>query len=119
MTLNELKTLLGVELEDVSQDVRLEIELEAGIKAASVYCDQLDFMQLIDPMDGKLKLPGTVKLGISEWIKANQGMSERGGVVAESIGGMSQSFGTDEALIYGTAYRYWSPYHSDIRFFRA
>lgn len=119
MTLNELKVLLEIDLADVSQDVRLEIELEAAMQAAVEHCDQLDFMTLIDPADGKIKLPGTVKLGMVEWIKANQGISERGGVTAESIGGMSQTFSTENALLYAGAYRYWAPYHSEVRFFRA
>lgn len=119
MTLNELKVLLEIDLADVSQDARLELELDAAMQAAVEYCDQLDFMTLIDPLDGKIKLPPTVKLGMVEWIKANQGISERGGVTAESIGGMSQTFGADEALIYSAAYKYWSKYHSEVRFYRA
>lgn len=119
MTLDELKVLLDIDLDDFSQDVRLEIELDAAREAAVSYCDQLDFMQLIDPADGKIKLPGTVKLGMVEWIKANQEMSGRAGVTAESIGGMSQTFSGDESLVYATAYKYWAVYHSEVRFFRA
>jgi len=118
MTLNELKVLLEIDLADVSQDVRLEIELDAAREAAVKYCDLLDFMQLIDPADGKIKLPGTVKLGMVEWIKANQEISERGGVSAESIGGMSQTFENGDTA-FNAAHRYWAPYHSEVKFYRA
>ncbi|MCY1690732.1 hypothetical protein OVA29_08690 [Exiguobacterium sp. SL14] len=59
MTLDELKVLLGIPLDDDSQDVKLALYLESGILAAQQYCDKLDFMQLIDPLSGKLELPGS------------------------------------------------------------
>lgn len=117
MILDELKALLGIPLDDLSQDVKLALFLESGLLAAQEHCDKLDFMQLIEPISGKLVLPGPVKLGIAEWVKAAQADSEQGNVVAESIGGMSQSFSTDATQAFRGAYGHWAPYHSAVRFF--
>ena len=116
MTLAELKALLGIPVEDTSQDMKLSMLLESGILAAQAYCDKLDFLTLVDTQTGLLVLPGPVKLGIAEWVKANQTMSARQGVTAESIGGLSQSFGGDDAVVYAAALKHWAPYHSDVLF---
>lgn len=116
MTLAELKALLGIPVEDTSQDMKLSMLLESGILAAQSYCDKLDFLTLVDAETGLLVLPAAVKLGISEWVKSNQTMSARQGVTAESIGGLSQSFSGDETVIYATAQKHWAPYHSDVLF---
>jgi len=117
MNLDELKALLGIPLDDLTQDVRLALFLESGLLAAQEHCDKLDFMQLIDPVTGKLVLPGPVRLGISEWVKAAQEMGERGDVVSESMAGMSQTFSNDTTRAFRGAYGHWAPYHSAIRFF--
>lgn len=122
MTLNELKILLDIPLEDTSDDVRLALYLESGLQAAQAYCDRLVFLELIDPLTGALVLPGAVKLGIAEWVKANQEVSGRGtGVTSESVPGMSQSFeSTDNAsVVYSSAHAHWAPYHRQVRFLRA
>lgn len=122
MTLDELKVLLGIPLDDESQDVKLALFLESGLLAAQKYCDKLDFMQLIDPISGKLELPGPVKLGISEWVKSQQEIAERGtGVTSESVPGMSQSFGSasDQFAVFATAHAHWAPFHSQIKFYKA
>lgn len=116
MTLAELKTLLGIAADDTSKDAYYTLMLESGLLAAQSYCDRLDFLTLVDAETGLLVLPAAVKLGIVEWIKANEGQSERGGVVSESIGGMSQSFADGDASLYGAAYVHWRPYHSSVRF---
>lgn len=122
MTLDELKVLLDIPLEDESQDVKLALYLESGLKAAQEYCDKLDFMQLIEPLTGKINLPGAVKLGISEWVKAGQDIAGRGtNVVSESVPGMSQSFesSSNAAVVYSTARAHWAPYHRQVRFIKA
>lgn len=122
MTLDELKVLLDIPLEDESQDVKLALYLESGLKAAQEYCDKLDFMQLIEPLTGKINLPGAVKLGISEWVKAGQDIAGRGtNVVSESVPGMSQSFesSSNAAVVYSSAHAHWAPYHRQVRFLRA
>lgn len=117
MTLDELKGLLGVPLDDTSRDAYLTLMLESGIKAAQEYCDKIDFLSLVNPETGVLVLPAPVKLGIYEWVKAGDNASERGGVVSESIGGMSQSFASAaDGSLYSVAHRHWAPYHSDIKF---
>lgn len=116
MTLAELKALLGIPVEDTSQDMKLSMLLESGILAAQSYCDKLDFLTLVDAETGLLVLPAAVKLGISEWVKANQTVSARQGVTSESIGGLSQSFSSDGVVIYATAQKHWAPYHSDVLF---
>lgn len=115
MTLSQLKQLLGVEEGDTSQDYYLGLQLESALKAAEEYCDRLDFLAYVNVETGVLELPGPVNLGIYEWIKAASGVSKRGGVVSESIGGMSQSF-ADGAAVYSAAHHHWRPYHSDIKF---
>lgn len=117
MTLAELKALLGISEEDTSQDMKLSLMLESGILAAQEYCDKLDFLTLVDAETGQLVLPAAVKLGISEWVKANQTVSRRQGVTSESIGGLSQSFSGDSASVYSAAHQNWAPYHSAVRFF--
>lgn len=117
MTLIELKALLEIPDEDTSKDVKLSLLLESGILAAQEYCDKLDFLTLVNAESGQLILPATVKLGISEWVKANQIVSRRQGVTAESIGGLSQSFSGDSAAIYSAAHQHWASYHSAVRFF--
>ncbi|MBR2076568.1 MAG: phage head-tail connector protein [Exiguobacterium sp.] len=117
MTLAELKALLGIPEEDMSQDMKLSLLLESGILAAQEYCDKLDFLTLVDAETGQLVLPVAVKLGISEWVKANQTVSRRQGVTAESIGGLSQSFSGDATAVFSSAHTHWSPYHSAVRFF--
>lgn len=116
MTLAELKTLLGVAAEDTSKDAYYALMLESGLLAAQEYCNRLDFLTLVNAESGLLELPAAVKLGIVEWVKANEGQSERGGVVSESIGGMSQTF-EGGASIYGAAFMHWRPYHSAVRFY--
>lgn len=117
MTLAELKALLGIPVEDTSQDTKLSLLLESGILAAQEYCDKLDFLTLVDAVTGQLVLPAAVKLGIYEWVKANQTVSRRQGVTSESIGGLSQSFSGDAATVYSVAHQHWAPYHSAVRFF--
>jgi len=122
MTLDELKVLLDVPLGEESQDMKLALYLESGLKAAQEYCDKLDFMQLIDPVTGKIDLPGAVKLGISEWVKSGQDIAGRGtGVTSESVPGMSQSFESsgNAAVVYSTAHAHWAPYHRQVRFIKA
>lgn len=117
MTLAELKALLGIPAEDASRDVELALMLESGLVAAQEYCDKLDFLTLVDPVTGLLILPAAVKLGIYEWVKANQTVSRRQGVTSESIGGLSQSFSGDGVAVYSVAHQHWAPYHSQVRFF--
>lgn len=117
MTLAELKALLGVAAEDTSKDAYYTLALESGLLAAQEYCNRLDFLTLVDAETGLLVLPAAVKLGIVEWIKANEAQSERSGVASESIGGMSQTFVVNgDAAIYSAAYIHWRPYHSSVRF---
>lgn len=116
MTLAELKERLGVPAEDTSKDLYYADMLESGLLAAQSYCDRLDFLTLVDPETGLLVLPAAVRLGIVEWIKASEAQSERGGVISESVGGMSQSFESGDAAVYRAAYNHWKVYHSSVRF---
>lgn len=119
MTLSELKALLGIPTEDTSKDAYYTLMLESALLAAQEYCDRLDFLTLVDTETGLLVLPAAVKLGIAEWVKANEGQAARSGIASESIGGMSQSFVTtgSDVSVYGAAFMHWRPYHSAIRFY--
>jgi hypothetical protein len=105
MTLEELKTLLGIAAEDTSQDAVLTLYLEAGIDAAKQYANLLEW-------DTLTELPAPVKLGISRWVQANQLRAERSGVQSESIGGMTQTFtsGGSDGVTFAESYSLWNPY---------
>lgn len=119
MTLSELKALIGVAAEDTSKDAYYTLMLESALLAAQEYCDRLDFLTLVDAETGLLVLPAAVKLGIAEWVKANEGQAARSGIASESVGGMSQSYITtgSDTVVYGAAFAHWRPYHSAIRFY--
>src|SRR5699024_3525050 len=84
MDLEELKLRLDIAVDDTSNDDRLTLMLE----------DAIDFVRRIcgrefDP------LPPTVKSVITKFVQYEySGMND--GVVSESIGGMSQTFGSKE-----------------------
>lgn len=115
MTLEELKLILGMDAADTSQDYRLSLLLESAIVEAQEYCDKIDFMQYIDPVTGQILFPGSIRLGIAEYVQTSMNTTEKGTVVSESIGGMSRSFSRGDRT-YETAYKHWSKYHSDIKF---
>lgn len=95
MTLDELKLLLGLPLDQNDDDARLSILLQAGIDYAIDYAGQ----PFTDDA-GNLALPALVKVGIAKLVEA----SDREGVKSESIGGLSQTFETGVALAIANAY---------------
>jgi hypothetical protein len=108
MTLEELKTLLGIEEGDTSQDAILSLYLEAGLEAAKKYTNLLDWETITE-------LPATVKLGIAKWVEANQLRAERTGVQSESIAGMTQTFasGVSDGVTFAESYSLWGSYHKN------
>ena len=114
-TLTDLKGALGIDPADVSRDWYLTKMIGSALKAAEKYCNELDFLTLVDVETGELVLPDAVELGMIEWIRAGLNTVDRGGVLSESIGGMSQSFESGSAGL-AAAQIHWQPYHSDITF---
>lgn len=93
MTLNELKTLLGIQLDDTSKDALLEILLPAAIDFV-IERTQNPFTN----EQGEIVLPAGVKLAISMMIQAvlAAGVGTEGGdagmVESERVGPMQQTF---------------------------
>lgn len=113
MTLEELKSLLGIAAGDTSQDAILSLYLEAGIEAVKEYANLLEW-------DTITELPAPVRLGIARWVEANRTRAERNGVQSESIGGMTQTFtnGGSDGVTFAESYSLWSPYRKKGVVFR-
>jgi hypothetical protein len=106
MTLAELKALIGIAESDISQDASLQLLLETALELAMNYANAFDWF--VDP----LVLPSSIKLGIVRWVELTRLLKDRGGVVSESIGGMSQSFANgSNADYYKEVWSYWSGFH--------
>ena len=114
-TLTDLKGALGIDPADTSRDWYLTKMIKSSLTAAETYCDRLDFLSLVDVETGELVLPDAVELGMIEWIRAGLNTVDRGGVLSESIGGMSQTFESN-ATGLAAAQIHWQPYHNDIQF---
>ncbi len=105
MTLQELKALMGIAVEDTSQDAILSLYLEAAFEAAKQYANGYDWNST-DP------LPGPIKLGILRYVELARQRKSRSGVVSESIAGMSKTYAnsiSDEEY-YREAFDFWFPY---------
>jgi hypothetical protein len=102
MTLAELKALMGIAESDTSQDASLQLLLETALEVAKNYANAFDWS--LEP----LVLPSSIKLGIVRWVELTRLIKDRGGVVSESIGGMSQSFANgSNADYYDEVWSYW------------
>lgn len=106
MTLEELKTRIGIDLADTSQDAKLQMDLDDAVLEACDWCHQ-DFYD----SDGNPAMPGTIKKGIALLVQINQAYDPaESAVISETIGGMSQTFAADPTLRYGRVYALWKPY---------
>lgn len=116
MTLERLKELLGIPLDETSQDVLLQLYLEVAMEQAVTYCDLFEWD--MDP----LNLPATIEAGIVRIVQIKMDVNSRAvGVVSESIGGMSKSYGatvTPQAM-YADVLEMWKPYHRFPSIFRS
>lgn len=108
MTLAELKQLMGIALEDTSQDAILSLYLDTAMDAAKAYVDKVDWSA------SPLNLPATVKLGIVRYVELSQQRKENAGIQSESIGGMTQTFrnGNTDDNYFAEVFDIWSPYHT-------
>lgn len=107
MTLEELKLLMGIPVEDDSKDAILELYLAAALKAAQEYANKYDWTST-DP------LPGDIRLGILRFVELSQNRKSKSGVVSESIGGMSRTFSSSSSPTenyFLEAFDFWKPYH--------
>ncbi|WP_262417705.1 phage head-tail connector protein [Bacillus sp. YC2] len=102
MELSELKTRLGIPVDDETQDACLQIELDDAIEHAVDYCNNP-----FTNKEGELFLPSPIKKGIALMIKIDR--TGQPGVTAHSIGGMSKSFASEDEK-YQAVYRLWRPY---------
>lgn len=104
MTLEQLKSLMGIALSDASQDAILSLYLKAAIKVAQKYADMYDW-------DSLEPLPADIQLGILRWVELSQLRKNNAGVQSESIGGMSQTFtSTVDDGYFAEAYELWDGY---------
>lgn len=110
MTLDELKTLLGIPLDDNSQDARLGILLAAALQFV-----ELDLAQHLerfrDPGTNLIVLPALVKVGVAKLVES---VDRDPGVKSESIGGMTQTFDTATASLI--AQTYFNPFRRAFGF---
>lgn len=113
MELQELKELLGIDFGDVSQDMSLELHLEAATERAKSYADAYDWTST-DP------LPGPIKLGIARWVELTKQKGERAGVQSESLAGLTQTFvSTTDDSYYAEVYSLWDGYRKKGVVFRS
>jgi len=95
MTLAELKTLLGIPVDDTSKDALLEILLPAAID----FVIERTQNSFTTDENGDIVLPGGVKLAIAMMIQAvlaagvgTEGGGDAGMVESERVGTMQQTF---------------------------
>jgi len=102
----ELKTRMGLSLEDTSDDKKLLLDLMDGIDYAQEYCKQS-----FKTPSGVLDLPPGVKRGIVLLIKS---MKENSNVQSQRLGDMEKTFFQNGTL--STAQTFFNPYRK-VRFF--
>ncbi|WP_239984875.1 phage head-tail connector protein [Sporolactobacillus pectinivorans] len=106
MTLDELKTRLGIALDDTSQNAKLQSDLDDAVVEACDWCHR-DFYDT----NGNPSMPASIKKGIALMIKMDMNSDPAdASVISETIGGMSQTFSSDPTLRYGRVYTLWRPY---------
>jgi len=108
MTLAELKTYLGIDPLDTSQDMLLQLYLESALEQAVLYCNLFDWATL------PLVLPATIEEGIVRYVQIKLDVTGRSvGVTAESIGGMSKSYSANVSpqVLYADVWDLWKDYH--------
>lgn len=113
MSLDELKTLLGIPLTDNSEDARLLILLDAAMDFVRAYLGTT-YETFKNETTGDYLLPSLVKVGISKLVEA---ADRDPAVTSESIGGMSQSFGGPSTDAIALAY--FKPYGRKFGFIAA
>lgn len=116
MTLERLKELLGIPLDDTSQDAILQLYLEVALEQAVLYCDLFEWD--VDP----LVLPAAIEMGIVRMVQIKMDVNSRAvGVTSESIGGMSKSYSAtvNPQAMYADVLDMWKPYHRFPSIFRA
>lgn len=90
MSLEELKALLGIPLEDTEENKLLEIKLKGVIEVTEIWFKKNAKSEYIKyDKDGKFIIPDGAKIAISKYIEATEIVA---GVRSEHIGGMSQTF---------------------------
>lgn len=105
--LDAYKQFNGIPIDDESNDVVIQLYLEAGIEEAKRRaCDIKEW-----EFD---KLPAQIKLGIFKYINLSEAREADYGIASESIGGMSQTFTkfTNANDYYKEAYDYFDKYCS-------
>jgi hypothetical protein len=108
MNLTELKALLGIAVEDISQDAILSLYLESALEAAKSYTTAYDWL-LTTP------LPGGIRLGIVRWVELSQARKAKSGISSQSIAGMSITYSNSNTVdsdYFREAYSLWFPYRS-------
>lgn len=104
MSLIELKALLGIAEGDTSQDVVLQIYLDAALAEAQRFANAYDWTST-DP------LPSGLKLGIARWVELSRKRSAGPEVASQSMAGMSQTFVTaNQNDYYKEVFDFWGPY---------
>lgn len=103
--LDAYKQFNGIPIDDDSNDVVIQLYLEAGIEEAKRRaCDIKEW-----EFD---KLPAQIKLGIFKYINLSETREADYGIASESIGGMSQTFTkfANANDYYKEAYDYFDKY---------
>ncbi|PKF90538.1 hypothetical protein CW306_03265 [Bacillus sp. BA3] len=109
MELVELKTRLGIPVDDSSQDDSLKIALSDAIEYAKDWCGTL-----FENESGELLIPSPVKKGIALMIEID--LTVPVGAVSDSLAGAIQTF-TSDSQRYTPVYRLWKPYNTKVGFF--
>ena len=89
-TLDELKILLNIPLDDTSRDEKLRLQLKVATEITAEWFRQYACEPLEMNEDGTYILPSAVMVGIAKFVEA---CDIHAGVKSESIGGMSVSYG--------------------------
>lgn len=91
MNLEELKTLLGIPIDDTDEDAILKIKLAGAIEITELWFLKYAKKKYINyDSSGRFIIPEGAKLAISKYVETSDITA---GVRSESIGGMSQTFG--------------------------
>lgn len=109
MTINDLKKLLRIPADDVSEDKYFSVALPLSIEAIQDYCNQ-DFTD----EDGAFNLPGGIQLAVSKLIEYQ--MNKPAGVQSYSLARESTTWATGESGLPKEVESLCEP-HRVVRFF--
>lgn len=85
MELNELKALLEIPINSNTNDVLLQIQLDAAIQKAQTYCKRSFIGE-----SGLVELPGDVKIAVKIFV---EGMNTNEAIQSDSVsGGFSKTY---------------------------